>query len=330
MNEELSIDSEFSELGWPLSDEERRLLRENLIQHGCRDPILVWANHDNVILDGHNRYSICTDEEISYKVKAIRLETRQDCIDFICNLQLSRRNSTDQHKMYLRGKRYNAEKLEAHRPGNNSEGPSELSRASDLAKEVGVSARTLQKDGQFADAVDELAKPVKDAVMTGDVKASRAEVQQLADLPKAEQRKVIAAVKSGEAKNVKEAIGDSSPEKKKTVKDREGAEVPEHLHAIAESTWRADTVKLLNKLVEEAKKNALPPGGMWMDIEKVVGGLNQARNSIINSQFYAICPSCSGAKKGCGDCRKSGWVPRWRVDEMKIHNSTGASNGRRA
>lgn len=317
MSEELSIDSEFSELGWPLSDEERRNLTENLKTHGCRDPILVWANHDNVILDGHNRYSICTAEEISYKIKAIRLETRQDCIDFICDLQLSRRNSTDQHKMYLRGKRYNAEKMSPHRPAeNNSEGPSELSRAADLADDLGVSVRTLQKDGQFADAVEGLAKPVKDAVMSGDLKASRAEVQSLAELPKAEQRVIAEKVKSGEVKKIKDALPAPEPEKHKTIKDREGNEVPQHLVATAESKWRADTVKLLNKLVEETKKNALPPGGMWTNLEDAVAGLHQARNVIVNSQFYCVCPSCKGARKGCEDCRKSGWIPRWRHDEM--------------
>lgn len=318
MSEELSIDSEFSELGWPLSDEERRNLTENLKTHGCRDPILVWANHDNVILDGHNRYEICTAEEISYKIKAIRLETRQDCIDFICNLQLSRRNSSDEHKSYLRGKRYNAEKCEKGGKLSKGHGVTLIDTAEKLGAETGVSGRTIKRDGQFAEAVDALAKPVKDAVLTGDLDASRADVQALAELPKAEQRAIAAKVKSGEAESIKEAISDAAPppEKHKTIKDREGNEVPQHLVATAESKWRADTVKLLNKLVEETKKNALPPGGMWTNLEDAVAGLHQARNVIVNSQFYCVCPSCKGARKGCEDCRKSGWIPRWRHDEM--------------
>ncbi len=319
MSEELSIDSEFSELGWPLSDEERRLLRENLLEHGCRDPILVWANHDNVILDGHNRYSICTAEEISYKVKAIRLETRQDCIDFICNLQLSRRNSSEQHKMYLRGKRYNAEKLERGRPSVNSEGPSELTRASDLAEEVGVSSRTLQKDGQFAEAVDELAKPVKDAVMSGDLKASRADVQALAELPKSEQRKVVAAVQSGEAKSVKDAIAPPPAEDKPAAKDKIGGEVPKHLESVAGDTTFADAVATLNKVKKAIRSKATPPFNQFLDIEKVVTGIDQARNCLVNAQFFCVCPKCSGAKRGCGECRRAGWVPLWRKQEMEIH-----------
>lgn len=317
MGEELSIDSEFSELGWPLSDEERRNLTENLKTHGCRDPILVWANHDNVILDGHNRYSICQAEEIGYKVKAVRLETRQDCIDFICNLQLSRRNSSEEHKSYLRGKRYNAEKSEQ---GGDKKSKYHrdtlIDTAEKIAVETGVSTATVKRDAKFADSVDALAKPVKDAVLTGQLDATRAEVKALAELPKAEQRVIAAKVKSGAADSVKEAIADAEPAKAKVVKDREGSEVPPHLHAVAGSKWRAEAVKLLNKLVEETKKNALPPGGMWTDVAEAIAGLHQARNILVNSQFYCLCPSCGGAKKGCEDCRKSGWFPRWRLDEF--------------
>ena len=44
----------------PLLNEERALLRQNLLSEGCRDALVVWKGHD-VLLDGHNRYDICTE-----------------------------------------------------------------------------------------------------------------------------------------------------------------------------------------------------------------------------------------------------------------------------
>jgi hypothetical protein len=39
---DLEIDPEFKQLIAPLDAEERRLLEENIVRDGCRDPISVW------------------------------------------------------------------------------------------------------------------------------------------------------------------------------------------------------------------------------------------------------------------------------------------------
>ena len=55
----LTVDPEFSALCTDLSPEEMNLLENSLEVDGCREPIAVWANHYDTILDGHNRYRIC-------------------------------------------------------------------------------------------------------------------------------------------------------------------------------------------------------------------------------------------------------------------------------
>ncbi len=314
MREELLIDSEFSELGWPLSDEERRNLTENLKTHGCLDPILVWANHDNVILDGHNRYEICTAEEISYKIKAIRLETRQDCIDFICNLQLSRRNSSDEHKSYLRGKRYNAEKNES--PGRPSKlvHGEPISTAAKIAEETGVSEATVKRDAKFADAVDALAKPVKDAVLTGELGASRAEVQALAELPKAEQRAAVAKVKSGEAESIKEAIAEppvKEPEKPAEVLDGENKPVPAKFREIfsrrSELRELEASLQAVAKQLDDKKNDPLYA---FIHVQGVTADLDNAKRAIRFSKPHGVCGYCKGAGKQCKACKGLGWLPK--------------------
>jgi len=54
----LRIDAEFQKLIPPLSKEEQDQLEEDIVAHGCLDPLKVWAGQD-IILDGHHRYAIC-------------------------------------------------------------------------------------------------------------------------------------------------------------------------------------------------------------------------------------------------------------------------------
>ena len=54
---ELKVDAEFKALIPPLRLDERSELEASIEVDGCRDPLTVW---DGTIIDGHNRYEICT------------------------------------------------------------------------------------------------------------------------------------------------------------------------------------------------------------------------------------------------------------------------------
>jgi len=85
----IKIDQEFEQLIPPLPDEDYQRLKENILAEGCRDPIVVWGD---IIVDGHNRYHICTENGIPYKTKNVEFSSREEAKLWMINVQLCRRN----------------------------------------------------------------------------------------------------------------------------------------------------------------------------------------------------------------------------------------------
>lgn len=89
---ELIIDEEFQMLIPPLAPEEYQKLKENIIADGCREPLVIWGK---IIVDGHNRYKICTESNVPYKTINKEFRDRSDVIEWMLRNQLGRRNLTD-------------------------------------------------------------------------------------------------------------------------------------------------------------------------------------------------------------------------------------------
>jgi hypothetical protein len=197
----LTIDKEFAGLCPDLTTEEATQLEASIAADGCRDEIVVWANHKDTILDGHHRYEICDRLGKTFKTTALRFETREECIEWIIANQLGRRNLTDEQKSYLRGKRYQAEKRTDgghgdQKSGDHSDTP--IPTAAKLAEEYGVSAPTIKRDQDFAEAVDTIAEvagpEAKAEILSGESPLGKAAVVKAAKLPKA---KMATALKTG-------------------------------------------------------------------------------------------------------------------------------------
>lgn len=88
----LQIDEEFQSLIPPLTPDEFSQLEANLISDGCRDPLVLW---DGIIVDGHNRYRICTEHHIPFKTVDKQFDSRDDVILWIIDNQRGRRNLSD-------------------------------------------------------------------------------------------------------------------------------------------------------------------------------------------------------------------------------------------
>lgn len=172
------IDPEFKTQIEPLTDDEFEQLEINILEWGCREPLVVWAEH-NILIDGHNRFEICTRHGIPYQIKKIELDTRQDVISWIIDNQLGRRNLTPLQQSYLRGKRYSGEKQQGRRVDlrlNSDEGQKgrsdtkadltsdqndqKLDIAERFASQYKVSAPTIRRDAQYAIAVNTIAATV--------------------------------------------------------------------------------------------------------------------------------------------------------------------------
>ena len=104
----LKIDGEFRHLIRPLRHREFLQLEQNIINDGCRDPIVVW--HDTIV-DGHNRYEICMRHSIPFDTKDMEFECREAAVAWICANQLGRRNITEETRKFLIGMQYENEKL---------------------------------------------------------------------------------------------------------------------------------------------------------------------------------------------------------------------------
>lgn len=88
---QIRIDDEFKELLRPLDKDEYEGLEGDIIKNGCRTSIDVW---DNIIIDGHNRYDICTKHNIDFKISEISFDSRDDAKIWIIDNQCNKRNIT--------------------------------------------------------------------------------------------------------------------------------------------------------------------------------------------------------------------------------------------
>lgn len=172
--DDIIVDAEFAALIPPLSAEERQQLEENIIEHGgARDPLVVWASKGTLtLLDGHNRYEICTRLELPFDVHEMRFKSREEAEDWIDKNQLGRRNLDARQMSLLRGRRYNRTK----KPGRPSEQPGQNVRVSaeSLAAEHGVNEKTIRRDGEFAEAVEALG--IEREIVAGEIDAPKHEI----------------------------------------------------------------------------------------------------------------------------------------------------------
>lgn len=97
---ELKIDPEFEALIPPLSDEEFKQLRENIISEGkVRDALIIWGD---VILDGHNRWRIIQENpNIPFSTEEMNFATRNEATSWMIRNQLGRRNLTNYDRARL-------------------------------------------------------------------------------------------------------------------------------------------------------------------------------------------------------------------------------------
>lgn len=88
---ELKIDQDFQNALVPLTDEDYKNLRNDILQHGCRDSLITWQGS---IIDGHHRYKICRESGKSFQTIEYDFSDKDDALAYIIKNQLSRRNLT--------------------------------------------------------------------------------------------------------------------------------------------------------------------------------------------------------------------------------------------
>jgi hypothetical protein len=194
------IDEELRSLIPPLSKEEYKQLEDNIRQWGCLDPLKVWPVNDSdevILLDGHNRFAICSEHNVSYVTESISLIDRAAAIDWMIANQLGRRNLSAKQISYLRAKHYQHEKQRVANPDgiggksgkivkSQNATQQSLATADRLARQHGVNRATIHRDADYAEAVDAIvaatAPEVQQQLLGIDSKLTKLATLKLAEL----------------------------------------------------------------------------------------------------------------------------------------------------
>ena len=203
----LKINKEFKNLIRPLQQQEYLQLEANIISDGCRDAIITWNGY---IVDGHNRYEICTTHQIPFEVQEMDFECKEAAIAWICANQLGRRNITMETRKFLIGMQYESEKIVSsirNAKGNNQHSSDAYEKldeaeamifsrhqtAQKIADEHQISNGSVQKYAMYTRALEEIGKSAPTLVpkiLSGRYKISHKNIIDLSKMPPSDIKKV--------------------------------------------------------------------------------------------------------------------------------------------
>lgn len=193
-DKQLFIDESFKRLICPLSIKEYKKLERSIISEGCKEPILIW---NNTIIDGHNRYKICTNHNISYSITEMEFECKEAVMAWICANQLKRNNITEETRKFLIGMQYENEKIvtrlknktyktQGYNIHEDSSDPNKPLFAQIIANENNIAVATVQKYAIFTRALEKIgSKEPKliPKILSGQYKISHKNTIEMAELP---------------------------------------------------------------------------------------------------------------------------------------------------
>jgi hypothetical protein len=224
----------------PLTEAEHEALERSLLAEGCRDALVLWGD---VLVDGHNRYAICQQHGIPFKVvQNERFQSMEDVMLWMIDNHLGRRSVGDFQRgvLALRKKEILARRLEEDAariraedaaiapPDPDADAPSvpkvRTSRE-DIARAARLSSNTISQ----IEKIQKTATPeLVEAVRTGTISINAAAT--VATLPAEEQVNAVAGGKKSlqqAAKEVREQRAASRPAKPaKPAPWEDGGETP--------------------------------------------------------------------------------------------------------
>lgn len=167
----ITIDAEFKALIPPQKLEEHAALESSILAEGCRDALVLWQG---TLIDGHNRYDICTVHGIPYQTISMDFANRNAVLDWIESNQFSRRNLSPPQMRLIRGRQYN--RLKQTQGGDRKskcQNDTLIDTAETLAKQYGVSVATIKRDGAAAELLGKCPR-LEQAVIRGEMSITAA------------------------------------------------------------------------------------------------------------------------------------------------------------
>ena len=218
------IDNEFKALLPALDADTYALLEENLIQNGCRDSLVLWGD---ILIDGHNRYEICTKHDIPYNTINKEFASREEALIWIISTQVSRRNLKPIQLSYYRGLHYQADKIiqgtknqyviksdnEAENVTKSEKGQNDtfhFSTKNRLAGQYNVSPKTITRDAKLAKAIDAIGESSPEAkrkIFSGEIAIPKKTLEDISHLPYIDVAALSASIEDGTYEKKKPAVG---------------------------------------------------------------------------------------------------------------------------
>jgi hypothetical protein len=190
VRDRIVVRDDLRELIPQLASEELQQLEQNILKEGVRDPLIIWPVGETfVLVDGHNRFSICKRNNLEFPIRKIDFKDEDEVKDWMIRNQLGRRNLSPEQQSYLRGLRYLRERgtstVAGKLMGQNDPRP-KIDTSERLAAEYNVSPKTIKRDGQFAKGVDLIGASnpeLKKDLLEGKSKLSKREIEHVAKNP---------------------------------------------------------------------------------------------------------------------------------------------------
>jgi DNA-binding transcriptional regulator YhcF (GntR family) len=173
----IEISQEFKSLIPPLSAEEYAQLEKNIIDDGCREPLVVWGN---ILIDGHNRYAICTKHDLPFSILEKHFNSESDVKLWMITNQFGRRNLNNfvRSELALKMKPLLSEKAKENqirKPLDSvcqkSDKQNFIDTKKELAKQAQVSHDTIAKTEKILTAA---APEIIEQVRAGDMSINQA------------------------------------------------------------------------------------------------------------------------------------------------------------
>ena len=205
----LKIDNDFRDLIPPLRLDERAELEASIQQDGCRAPLTVWSG---TVIDGHNRYEICTRLSVPFEVVEKEFDSKVDALIWIRRNQLARRNLTDDQRAInaerlrqlesqkVKSAAATARNLQRSRSDNVSDHEPDNKPKRDTRKEMAENTKLPERKLRGAALIIKERPDLADKVEQGEIKMADA----VREIKRAE---VVASLESVEAREQKALEG---------------------------------------------------------------------------------------------------------------------------
>lgn len=254
----------------PLTASEYAALERSIMAEGCRDALVLWGD---VLIDGHNRYAICTKHGIEFKtVQNNHFSSIEDVMLWMIDNHLARRSVTEfQRGMFaLRKKAILAARIKEQQDKTPESQPEvaaavvppqpALNTREEVARAAGISSNAISR----IEKIQKTATPeLVEAVRAGTISLNAAAA--VASLPSEEQ---VAAVVGGK-KELQQAA--------KQVRESKAPPRPARTEAGSEAPAPASDLAALNARINELNaENA----ALKAQVASLTAALEEARRGM--------------------------------------------------